>query len=88
MAGDRRSGPPWSRAAKAELNGGSRHQSGHPRYVAELALRSRIFSTNHRTIARHYFFLSLLAVAVGWCCRSKSISGNPALIVRGFQMDR
>jgi len=33
--------------------------------VAELALRSRLFSTDHRTIARQYFFLSLLAVIFG-----------------------
>ena len=28
-------------------------------------LRSRIFSTDHRTIARQYFFLSLVAVLLG-----------------------
>jgi len=33
--------------------------------VTKLALRNRIFSTDHRTIARQYFFLSLIAVIFG-----------------------
>ncbi|MDQ1473381.1 MAG: cytochrome c oxidase subunit [Bryobacterales bacterium] len=57
---------PGVRATQAELYGGV---AGTGQvvcdYVPELALRTSIFSTDHRIIARQYFYLSLIAVLFG-----------------------